>query len=166
MLPQVHTQLTPKQIVIVTGASNGIGLATVQLLLKAGASVFGVDLAPSPTTISAKFKFLQINLCDKSAPAKIVSGCKYAFGIGQIDALLNVAGIGDSFQTGLTLDDDIWDRVLSVNLTAPTRLSKAVLKVMTEQKSGSIVNVLSKAGISGAVAGVAYTASKHALVNI
>lgn len=63
------------------------------------------------------------------------------------------------------LDED-WDRIIAVNLTAPVRLMREVLKVMKAQKSGSIVNVSSKAGISGAVAGVAYTASKHGIVGV
>jgi len=55
----------------------------------------------------------------------------------------------------------MWDRVLAINLTAPVMLSRAVIGVMLQQKSGSIFNVASKAGISGSVAGVAYTSSKH-----
>jgi NAD(P)-dependent dehydrogenase (short-subunit alcohol dehydrogenase family) len=138
----------------------------VNRLLEAKASVFGIDLVPAPESVtSPNFKFLQINLCDQDAPSKIVSGCKEAFGTDRIDALLNVAGIMDYFQSGLTVDDDIWEKVMTVNLTAPVRLTREVLKVMQAQKSGSIVNVVSKAAISGACAGVAYTASKHALVS-
>jgi short-subunit dehydrogenase len=53
---------------------------------------------------------------------------------------------------------------MSINLTVPIRLMKAVLPFMKEQKGGAIVNVASKAGVSGASAGIAYTASKHGLV--
>nr|A0A6S6QNE4.1 RecName: Full=Short chain dehydrogenase ple7; AltName: Full=Pleuromutilin biosynthesis cluster protein 7 [Rhodocybe pseudopiperita]BCI98775.1 putative short chain dehydrogenase [Rhodocybe pseudopiperita] len=155
------------KIVIVTGASHGIGLATVNLLLAAGASVFGVDLAPTPPSVtSEKFKFLQLNICDKDAPAKIVLGSKDAFGSDRIDALLNVAGISDYFQTALTFEDDVWDSVIDVNLAAQVRLMREVLKVMKVQKSGSIVNVVSKLALSGACGGVAYVASKHALLGV
>jgi NAD(P)-dependent dehydrogenase (short-subunit alcohol dehydrogenase family) len=69
-----------------------------------------------------------------------------------------------------TLSDETWEKVMAVNLTAPVRLMREVVGVMKSQedgeKGGSIVNVSSKAGISGAVAGVAYTASKHALVGV
>jgi NAD(P)-dependent dehydrogenase (short-subunit alcohol dehydrogenase family) len=62
------------------------------------------------------------------------------------------------------LDEETWDKILAINLTVPTLLSKHVVNVFRKQGGGSIVNVSSKAGISGAVAGVAYTSSKHAIV--
>jgi len=64
-----------------------------------------------------------------------------------------------------TLEDQAWDRTIAVNLTAPVRLMREVVPVMIKNGGGSIVNVASKAGMSGAVAGVAYTASKHGLVS-
>jgi NAD(P)-dependent dehydrogenase (short-subunit alcohol dehydrogenase family) len=63
-----------------------------------------------------------------------------------------------------SLQDKEWERVMAVNLTVPIRLMRAVLPRFKEQKSGSIVNVGSKAGLSGASSGIAYTASKHGLV--
>lgn len=54
---------------------------------------------------------------------------------------------------------------MAINLTVPVRLMTAVLPLMKEQKKGAIVNVASKAAISGAAAGIAYTASKHGLVS-
>jgi len=96
-----------------------------------------------------------------------VEACQAAFdGNKRIDVLLNVAGISDFFQTASTLEDEVWEKVMSVNVTAPVRLMREVLKVMQVQKSGSIVNVASKLGISGAAGGIAYTASKHALVRL
>lgn len=92
-----------------------------------------------------------------------MKACVEKFG-GRIDVLLNVAGIMDLNQSADTVEDEMWDRVIAVNLTAPVRLMREVLGVMKAQGSGSIVNVSSKAGLSGAAAGVAYTASKHGLV--
>ena len=77
---------------------------------------------------------------------------------------MNVAGVMDLNHSADTLEDEMWDRVIAVNLTAPVKLMREVLAVMKAQGSGSIVNVCSKAGMSGASAGVAYTASKHGLV--
>ena len=83
-----------------------------------------------------------------------------------------MAGIIDRNEGVETLNDEVWEKVMAVNLTAPVRLMREVVGVMKTQgggengKGGSIVNVSSKAGISGAVAGVAYTASKHALVGV
>jgi NAD(P)-dependent dehydrogenase (short-subunit alcohol dehydrogenase family) len=83
----------------------------------------------------------------------------------RIDVLANVAGIMDSFSGADTMTDAEWNKVLGVNLTAPTKLMRAVLVYMKEAKSGAIVNVSSKAGSSGAAAGIAYTTSKHGLVS-
>ncbi len=63
-----------------------------------------------------------------------------------------------------TLKDEVWERVIAVNLTGPVKLMREVVKVMKVKGGGAIVNVSSRAGISGAVAGVAYTASKHGIV--
>jgi NAD(P)-dependent dehydrogenase (short-subunit alcohol dehydrogenase family) len=63
------------------------------------------------------------------------------------------------------MTDEEWNRVISVNLTVPTKMMRAVLPSMKEVKKGAIVNVSSKAGASGAAAGIAYTASKHGLVS-
>jgi len=153
------------QVAIITGASNGIGLATVNAFLSSGEwNVFGVDLSAAPTSVTgANFHFLQINITQEDAPAKIVSACQASFG-SRIDALLNVAGVMDKNAGVDNLVDEDWDRIIAVNLTAPVRLMREVVNVMKEQRSGCIVNVASKAGMSGAAAGVAYTASKHGLV--
>jgi NAD(P)-dependent dehydrogenase (short-subunit alcohol dehydrogenase family) len=70
----------------------------------------------------------------------------------------------EAFGSADTVKDSEWEHVLTINLTVPVRLMAAVLPSMKEHKSGAIVNVASYAAISGAVAGVAYTASKHGLV--
>ncbi|TFK33392.1 hypothetical protein BDQ12DRAFT_738813 [Crucibulum laeve] len=151
------------KIAIVTGASSGIGLATSNALLAAGCSVLGVDIAAPPPISMTNFKFHQINLTTANAPSAIVSACTEAFG-GRIDVLVNIAGILDNNSGVDTLKDEDWDRTIAVNLTVPVRLMREVVNVMKVQKSGSIVNLSSKAGTSGAVAGVAYTSSKHGLI--
>ena len=83
----------------------------------------------------------------------------------RIDVLANVAGIGDSWASADKVTDVEWTRVLGINLTAPVRMMRAVLPYMKERKKGSIINVSSRAGSSGACAGLAYTASKHGLVS-
>jgi NAD(P)-dependent dehydrogenase (short-subunit alcohol dehydrogenase family) len=72
--------------------------------------------------------------------------------------------VSDGWSSADTIHEEEWERVMSINLTVPIRMMKAVLPAMKEQKGGSIVNVGSKAGTSGASAGIAYTASKHGLV--
>ena len=98
---------------------------------------------------------------DQAAVDEIVAGAG-----GRIDVLANVAGIMDGFLPAHEVDDDTWERVLAVNLTAPMRLARAVLPRMLDQQRGSIVNVASEAGLRGSAAGAAYTTSKHGLLGL
>lgn len=70
----------------------------------------------------------------------------------------------DGFAAADVFTDTDWHKVIMVNLTVPTRMIRAVLPLMKAKGNGSIINVASKAAVSGAAAGVAYTASKHGLV--
>ncbi len=81
-----------------------------------------------------------------------------------MDVLVNVAGVMDDFSSADGVSDEVWERVMAVNLTAPVKMMRAVLPGMRERRDGVVVNVASTAAASGAVAGVAYTASKHGLV--
>jgi NAD(P)-dependent dehydrogenase (short-subunit alcohol dehydrogenase family) len=71
----------------------------------------------------------------------------------------------DGFHAADTMTDETWEKVMGINLTVPTKLIRAVLPFMKARKNGSIINIGSKAGASGASAGLAYTTSKHALVS-
>jgi NAD(P)-dependent dehydrogenase (short-subunit alcohol dehydrogenase family) len=92
-----------------------------------------------------------------------VKACAEAFG-PRIDILHNVAGIMDTYNSADTVTTESLNRIISVSLIAPICLMREVLPTMKRQGSGSIVNVASAAGTSGAFAGVAYTASKHGIV--
>ncbi len=85
---------------------------------------------------------------------------------GRVDVLANVAGIMDGFLPAAEIDDETWDRVIAVNMTSVMRLMRAVLPGMIEAGHGSIVNVTSEAALRGAAAGLAYTASKHAVTGM
>jgi NAD(P)-dependent dehydrogenase (short-subunit alcohol dehydrogenase family) len=80
------------------------------------------------------------------------------------DVLRRTAELRDPFKG--TGQDNIWRRVLGINLDGPMWTSRRALRHMLAQGSGSIVNVASTAGISGGAAGAAYTVSKHALVGL
>lgn len=152
------------KVVVITGCSSGIGLAATTLLLARSATVFGIDIAPPPQTLSSPtFTFHQADLTAPNAASDAIAACIQTHG-PRIDVLANVAGIMDAFASADSVSDSEWERVLAINLTVPVRLMAAVLPSMKAHKSGAIVNVASRAALSGAVAGVAYTASKHGLV--
>ncbi|KAK6365721.1 uncharacterized protein PV06_05802 [Exophiala oligosperma] len=160
------------KVVIVTGASSGIGFTTAEALLSLGAKVFGCDVAPAPASLLAdndneKSCFWQCDLRDKDAPKQIVQKCREAFG-DRIDGLCNIAGVMDNYSSVDTFEDESWDRMFAINVTAPARLTREVVPFMLKNQrgGGSIVNMGSFASLSGAAAGIAYTASKHAVVGM
>jgi len=153
--------------VIVTGAGSGIGRATASRIAREGGRVVAVDISEARLT----------ELASDLAGADIVTvvgditrqddvDAVVAAAGDRIDGLANVAGINDD-QTPLhEVTDAMWDRVLGVNVTGMMRLTRAALGPMLAAGRGSIVNIASEAGLRGSAAGVAYTASKHAVIGL
>lgn len=153
------------QLCVVTGAASGIGRAVALRLASEGARVLALDLdagglerlvadADQPVDAQA------VDITDAVALGALSDA------LSRADVLVNVAGIMDGFLPAGEVDDATWDRVLAVNLTAPMRLSRAVLGGMAARRRGAIVNVASEAGLKGGCAGAAYTASKHGLIGL
>jgi NAD(P)-dependent dehydrogenase (short-subunit alcohol dehydrogenase family) len=157
---------TTEAVVIVAGASGGIGSATVRALLAGGYRV--VAAAPADSLLDALARELEphadrtlvvpTDITDRAEVDALVASTLARF--GRIDALANVAGIGSSPSFCDTSDAEI-ERVLAVNLLGAARVMHAVLPVMIAQRRGAIVNVGSVAGEAG-VMGV-YSASKFGL---
>ena len=86
---------------------------------------------------------------------------------GKLDILVNNAGVMDEFTPVGDMSNDLWRKIMSVNLDGPVYAMRKAVQVMNGQESGgNIVNVASIGGVNGCRAGAAYTASKHALVGI
>jgi hypothetical protein len=155
------------KVVIITGCSSGIGLATTRLFLERQATVFGIDISAFKEELTTAhreaFTFHEVDLTIPKAADDAVAACVIKHG-KKIDVLINCAGISDGWSSADTVKDSEWERVLAINLTVPVRLMTAVLPSMKEHKKGAIVNVASRAAVSGASSGIAYTASKHGLV--
>lgn len=156
-------------VAIVTGAGSGIGRATVLRLAAEGAQVVGCDVS------DAGFGDLWEDLAAEGLTAELLTADVtvqgdvdrvVAAGGDRIDILANVAGIMDHFVPLHAVGDDLWKRVLDVNLTGVMRLSRAVLAAMRTAGGGAIVTVASKASISAGASGVAYTSSKHGVIGL
>ncbi|MDF0515612.1 SDR family NAD(P)-dependent oxidoreductase [Agromyces sp. H3Y2-19a] len=149
--------------VIVTGAGSGIGRATAVRLAAEGARVVAVDLVRDrlrqvEAELGDRVVAVDGDLVDQLTIDRVIAAAE-----GQVDGLANIAGIMDGFEPTAEIHDDTWDRVLSVNLTAMMRLTRAVLPIMLARGKGAIVNVGSEAGLRGSAAGTPYTVSKHAV---
>lgn len=152
------------QTVIVSGAGAGIGSATTERVIADGGRVIAVDVVSERldqlvvAVQSDRLITVTGDVADRRAIDQVVAAAE-----GRIDGLANVAGIMDGFIPTAELQDEVWDRVLAVNLTAAMRLTRAVLPTMIRAGRGSIVMVSSEASLRGSAAGTAYTTSMHAL---
>jgi NAD(P)-dependent dehydrogenase (short-subunit alcohol dehydrogenase family) len=151
--------------IVVTGAGSGIGRATASRIAREGGTVIAVDISLERLNeFATEHEGAVIVVGDITKPAD-VEAIVAAAG-GRIDGLANVAGIADDMTPLHEVTDAVWERVFSVNVDGMFRLTRAVLPLMLEAHSGSIVNIASEAGIRGSAAGLAYTASKHAVVGM
>ncbi len=166
------TQMEGK-VALVTGAASGIGRASALALARAGASVCVSDIngagveETARDIISEGGKAIAV-ACDVTkaeAVNAMVEAAVDAF--GRLDAAVNNAGIAGSFDHRLhEAEDDMFERVLAVNLRGVWHCMKAELAQMLADRGGSIVNIASVAGLIGAPKAAAYTASKHAVVGL
>lgn len=153
--------------VIVTGAGSGIGRATASRIAREGGRVIAVDIfreGLEQLTTSLPDADITAVVGDITADENIERTVKAA---GEtIDGLANIAGITDNMTPLHEVTDEVWNRVMSVNLLGMMKLSRAVLPTMLARRSGSIVNVGSEASLRGSVSGVAYATSKHAVLGL
>src|SRR6478752_6174190 len=157
------------KVAIVTGAAQGIGRRTAEVLAKAGYSLALLDLKSSEATLAqvraagAQAEEFLGDVSDEKVVAKAVTGVRDLW--GRADVLVNNAGIS-FIAPAEDVEGKAFLRVLEVNLLAPFLLTKAFGTIMLEQKSGSIVNVASIAGLVGIADRAAYNSSKHGLIGL
>ena len=158
-----------QKVAIVTGSARGIGFEIARVLGSEGYAVVLSDIneeglaEASKKLEEAKIKNFWVK-SDVSAPEdaeKLVSETLEKF--GRIDVLVNNAGIT---RDGLLMrmDESAWDLVLKVNLKGTFLMSKAVIRPMLKQKSGSVVNIASVIGLMGNVGQANYAASKAGII--
>ncbi len=157
------------RVAIVTGAAQGIGRRTAEVLGEAGYSLLLLDMQPCEATLAAvrdagsEAEALLGDITDESLVTQAVALVKERW--GRVDVLVNNAGIS-FIAPAETITAAAFRRVLEVNLVAPFLLSRAFGSIMLEQQGGSIVNVASIAGLVGVSDRAAYNASKHGLIGL
>ncbi|MEU9020818.1 SDR family oxidoreductase [Actinomadura sp. NPDC048394] len=145
------------KVIIVTGASAGIGAATARLLADEGAHVVGVARTPLGNGVAA-------DLTDPSAAQLIVDTALDRH--GRLDGLVNNAGALDSRIGFLDVTDDQWHATFELNFHAAVRMARAALPALIDQGAGSLVHVSSEAARFPDTPLVDYAASKTALLSV
>ena len=160
------------KVAVITGAGSGMGRAMTNLFAAEGAKVVAAEwrtetlaeVVGEVTAAGGSIIGVPGNVAIQADCNTIINAAINAY--GRLDVLCNNAGVLDLNQGVGELTDEVWERVIGINLNGPMYLSRLAVTIMVRQGSGSIVNVASAAGIGGGAAGAAYTASKHALVGL
>lgn len=143
---------------VITGAASGIGKAIAETFASAGATVHAIDLNVTAGPLSHP-----CNVADQSAvDATIASILKAS---GKIDILVNAAGIAHVGKLDNTTEAD-FDRVFAVNVKGVYNMMRAVIKPMSERRSGVILNIASIASTVGIPDRFAYSMSKGAVLTM
>ncbi|KZN64366.1 3-ketoacyl-ACP reductase [Pseudoalteromonas luteoviolacea CPMOR-1] len=154
------------KIVLVTGASRGIGKSVAQTLVAQGATVLGTATSDSGAERISEYlgengKGYKLNVTDVESIDAVLKQIKADF--GDIDVLVNNAGITRD-NLLMRMKDDEWTDIIDTNLSAIYRLSKAVLRPMMKKKSGRIINIGSVVGTMGNAGQANYAAAKAGVI--
>jgi len=146
-------------VAIVTGAGSGIGLEVAKGLTERGAAVFGFDI--NQGEMASVATFIKCDIGDATSVEAAFAEFKKAS--SKLDILINNAGIG-SLTNVEKETDEIWHKVLNVNVVGTARVSRAAIALLRESESAAIVNTASVAAIDGIPNRAAYSASKGAIL--
>ena len=159
---------TDANVVLITGAARGIGLATTRAFLAEGWTVAMLDVdaetlgaAQSSLGATDRTDAIVADVASRTDTAEAVRRTVERF--GRLDALVNNAGVA-VFKPFLETTPDEWQRVIDVNLTGAFLLSQAAVRAMTE--GGAVVNIASISGMRASTLRTAYGTSKAAIMHL
>ena len=158
------------KVVVVTGATRGIGKAIAEAIAKEGADVAFTYMSSDEkarvleqqlSSTGIKAKGYKCDAADFNAVDEMIAAVAEEF--GTIDVLVNNAGIT---KDGLLMrmGEDAWDDVMNTNAKSVFNCTKAVQKIMLKKRSGSIINMSSVVGVKGNAGQSNYAASKAAII--
>jgi NAD(P)-dependent dehydrogenase (short-subunit alcohol dehydrogenase family) len=157
------------KVAVVTGAAQGIGRRTAEILTERGFALALIDLREPSETLAAlksgKAEALSFaaDITNETAIGEFAGAVESRW--GRVDVLVNNAGVS-FIAPAETINAKDYRRVLEVNLVAPFLLAQAFGKKMLAAGQGSIINIASVAGLLGIADRAAYNASKHGLIGL
>ena len=157
------------KLVLVTGASRGIGKAIALTLGRAGATVIGTATTESGSDNISKIfadnkvsgKGIKLNVTDNEQIASLIKSVNEDF--GSIDILINNAGITRD-NILLRMKENEWEDIINTNLSSLYKMSKSVLRGMIKKRSGRIISITSVVGAMGNAGQSNYAAAKAGMI--
>ena len=163
----IDAQTLKGEIVLVTGASRGIGAAIADELAAQGATVIGTATSASGAQAIGERLAAQgghgreLNVTDPAAVEGLIDAVTKEF--GAISILVNNAGITRD-NLLMRMKDEDWQAILDTNLTSVYRTSKAVMRGMMKARKGRIINIASVIGVTGNAGQANYAAAKAGII--
>jgi len=153
------------KVILVTGASRGIGKAIASQLKALGGNVIGTATSEHGAANISEYlgegQGLVLNVTDDASISAMFDLIKEKY--GAIDILVNNAGITrDNLM--MRMKDDEWNDIIDTNLTSVFKISKAVLRAMMKKRNGRIINIGSVVGTMGNAGQVNYATAKAGLI--
>lgn len=168
------------KVAVVTGASTGIGRSIFEMFAAAGASVVGAsrtqsrldEVLDAARAAGGTGIVVQADLSSDDDAGRVIDAAVAEY--GGIDILINNAGVGYSYKEARPLSMEPlvdtpleeWDHVLGINLNSVAYMARRAIPEMRRRGGGSIVNVASIWGLTGAEDAHAYTTAKGAVINL
>ena len=157
------------KVVLVTGASRGIGQAIATALGEQGATVIGTatsdqgadDISSYFADTGIKGQGMKLDVGDDESVASVIDAITAAY--GAVDVLVNNAGITRD-NLLMRMKSEEWNSVINTNLTSLYRLSKSVVRGMMKARAGRIINIASVVGSSGNAGQTNYSAAKAGML--
>lgn len=158
---------------VITGAGSGIGKCIVERFLEAGASCMAADMnADSLKALKEEFSdygdklaTTVVDVSDKAQVEAMIDLTVKTF--GKMEIMVNNAGIMDNLLPIAEMEDDIWDRLMKVNLNSVMYGTRKAVRYFLEHRTGGvIINTASLSGLCAGRGGCAYTSSKFAVVGL
>lgn len=160
------------RVAIITGTGSGIGKAITKLFCREGAKVVAGEwnedslkkVIEEVRAEGGEITGKKINVAIQAEAESLVDTALQTY--GRLDILVNNAGVMDLDQGAGEVSNEVWQRVMDINLNGPFYLTRKTIPALLKYGGGSIINIASVAGIGGGAAGVAYTVSKHGLIGM
>ncbi|MCX8033066.1 MAG: SDR family oxidoreductase [Thermoleophilia bacterium] len=160
------------KVAVIAGAGSSMGRAITDMFAREGARVLAVamgrkrldELAQRAADYGGEIVPFVGDMTVKADIEGMIDEAVKLF--GRVDILVYNAGLMDDYSPVGEFDDEMFDKVLKLNLIAPAYAMRRVIREFEKQGGGVIINVASVAGLFGCRAGAAYTAAKHGLIGL